>query len=138
MPQNSLPPLIRSILEGLSDLKAENATVLDLRSLDNSVCDYFVIANAQSNTQIKAMSQSAQKRVREECQDKPWHVEGEENGEWILLDYVSTVVHLFSGENRSFYDLESLWGDGIEINIDLTVPLTPKAAPKKRAAKIKK
>ena len=138
MPLNSLPPLIRSVLEGLSDLKAENATVLDLRSLDNSVCDYFVIADAQSNTQIKAMSQSAQKRVREECQDRPWHVEGEENGEWILLDYVSTVVHLFSGENRSFYDLESLWGDGIEMTIDLTVPLTPKAAPKKRAIKNKK
>lgn len=113
------PPLVHAILDGLSDLKAENATVIDLRDLENAVSSFFVIADAQSNTQVNAMGQAVRKQAREQCSERPWHVEGEDNSEWILLDYVSTVVHLFQTPARSFYDLEGLWGDGKVEVIDL-------------------
>lgn len=113
------PPLVRALLDGLSDLKAEKATVIDLRELENAVCSFFIIADAQSSTQVNALGQAAQKQAREQCKEKPWHVEGEDNAEWILLDYVSTVVHLFQTPARAFYDLEGLWGDGDVQVIDL-------------------
>ena len=77
------PPLVRAILDGLSDLKAENATVIDLRNLENAVCSFFVLADAQSSTQVNAMGQAVRKQAREQCQEKTWHVEGEANSEWI-------------------------------------------------------
>ncbi len=117
--KTAYPPLVHAILDGLSDLKAENATVIDLRELENSVDAFFIIAEAQSNTQVNAMSQAVRKQAREQCAERPWHVEGEDNSEWILLDYVSTVVHLFQTPARAFYDLEGLWGDGKVQVIDL-------------------
>lgn len=117
--KTAYPPLVNAILDGLSDLKAENATVIDLRELENAVCSFFVIADAQSNTQVNAMGQAVRKQAREQCAERPWHVEGEDNSEWILLDYVSTVVHLFQTPARAFYDLEGLWGDGKVEVIDL-------------------
>lgn len=117
--KTAYPPLVHAILDGLSDLKAENATVIDLRELENAVAAFFIIADAQSNTQVNAMGQAVRKQAREQCAERPWHVEGEDNSEWILLDYVSTVVHLFQTPARAFYDLESLWGDGKVEVIDL-------------------
>ena len=117
--KTAYPPLVHAILDGLSDLKAENATVIDLRDLENAVSSFFIIADAQSNTQVSAMSQAVRKQAREQCAERPWHVEGEDNSEWILLDYVSTVVHLFQTPARAFYDLEGLWGDGKVEVIDL-------------------
>jgi ribosome-associated protein len=104
-------PLVLNIIEGVEEVKGENITVLDLREIENSVCNFFVIADAQSTTQVKAISDSVEKIVRENLQDKPWHVEGKENAEWILMDYVNVVVHIFRKEARKFYDIESLWGD---------------------------
>ena len=117
--KTAYPPLVHAILDGLSDLKAENATVIDLRDLENAVSSFFIIADAQSNTQVNAMSQAVRKQAREQCAERPWHVEGEDNSEWTLLDYVSTVVHLFQTPARAFYDLEGLWGDGKVQVIDL-------------------
>lgn len=106
-----LPQIVRSAIEGVSDIKGENLILLDLRGLDNSVCDFFIVAEAQSTTQVNAMADAVHKRIREEANDKPWHVEGSQQSEWILMDYVSTVVHLFQREARAFYDLEGLWAD---------------------------
>jgi ribosome-associated protein len=106
-----LPQIVRSAIEGVSDIKGENLVLLDLRGLDNAVCDFFIVAEAQSTTQVNAMADAVHKRVREEASDKPWHVEGSQQSEWILMDYVSTVVHLFQREARAFYDLEGLWAD---------------------------
>jgi len=106
-----LPQIVRSAIEGVSDIKGENLVLLDLRGLDNAVCDFFIVAEAQSTTQVNAMADAVHKRVREEANDKPWHVEGAQQSEWILMDYVSTVVHLFQREARAFYDLEGLWAD---------------------------
>ena len=106
-----LPQIVRSAIEGVSDIKGENLLLLDLRGLDNAVCDFFIVAEAQSTTQVNAMADAVHKRVREEANDKPWHVEGAQQSEWVLMDYVSTVVHLFQREARAFYDLEGLWAD---------------------------
>ena len=106
-----LPQIVRSAIEGVSDIKGENLLLLDLRGLDNAVCDFFIVAEAQSTTQVNAMAYAVHKRVREEANDKPWHVEGAQQSEWVLMDYVSTVVHLFQREARAFYDLEGLWAD---------------------------
>ncbi|QNR24936.1 ribosome silencing factor [Croceimicrobium hydrocarbonivorans] len=111
MSQTNFSNLVDEIVEGMDDLKASNITILDLRNIENSICSFFVIGEGNSNTQVKAISNSVEKRVRENLKDKPWHVEGLENAEWVLMDYVDTVVHIFQPETRKFYDLESLWGD---------------------------
>ena len=107
----STDELIAVILKGIDDVKGEDVQLLDLRDIDNTVCDYFVICSGNSNTQVNAISGSVQKVVSKELKDKPWHVEGQNNSEWILMDYVNVVVHVFQKHVREFYDIESLWGD---------------------------
>ena len=109
--------LITEIVRGIEDVKGENITILDLREIENTVCDYFVICEGNSNTQVSAISGSIQKIVSKSLKDKPWHVEGESNAEWILLDYVNIVVHVFQKHVREFYNLEGLWGDAKITNI---------------------
>lgn len=105
------PSLVSAIVDGMEDVKAKNITVLNLENLENSVCDYFVICEGTSNTQVKAITNSVEKKVRESTTEKPWHTEGMENAEWVLMDYVNTVAHVFQSETRKFYDLDSLWDD---------------------------
>ena len=112
--------LITEIIKGIEDVKGENISILDLREIDNTVCDYFIICDGNSNTQVSAISGSIQKIVSKKIQDKPWHVEGESNAEWILLDYVNVVVHVFQRPTREFYNIEELWGDAKIINIENT------------------
>ncbi|MEE9408638.1 MAG: ribosome silencing factor [Polaribacter sp.] len=103
--------LISVIIKGIDDVKGENIQLLDLREIENTVCDYFIICSGGSNTQVNAISGSVQKLVSKELKDKPWHIEGQGNSEWILMDYVNVVVHVFQKHVREFYDIESLWGD---------------------------
>lgn len=114
--KNSFPPLVQNILTGMEEVKAQNISVLNLQELDNAVCDYFVIAQGTSNTQVKAITDSVEETVRKNLSDKPWHIEGTDNGEWILMDYVSVAVHVFLPRSREFYDLEGLWGDAAITN----------------------
>lgn len=109
--KKDFPKLVNSIVEGMENIKASNITILDLSELENSVCDYFIISEGNSNTQVKAISDSVEEVVRKTLDEKPWHVEGRENSEWVLMDYVNIVAHVFQRETREFYDLESLWGD---------------------------
>ncbi|MCP1995751.1 ribosome silencing factor [Flavobacterium sp. HSC-61S13] len=103
--------LLASIIKGIEEVKGENIDILDLRALDNTACDYFIICDGNSNTQVNAISNSVQRFVSRELHDKPWHVEGQENGEWVLMDYVNIVVHVFQKQIRDYYRIESLWGD---------------------------
>ena len=107
----STDDLLASIIKGIEDVKGLDIDILDLRGIDNSVCDYFVICNGNSNTQVNATVSSVQKGVSKELKDKPWHVEGSDVGEWVLMDYVSVVVHVFQKHIREYYNIESLWGD---------------------------
>lgn len=117
MTQNQFPTLVRTIIEGMENRKAENITVLDLTSLDNSICSFFILADGTSNTQVKSISESVEELVRTQLNDKPWHVEGRTTAEWVLMDYVDVVVHVFQKATREFYDLEGLWGDAKTTNI---------------------
>lgn len=103
--------LIAEIIKGIDDVKGEDIQLLDLREIENTVCDYFIVCSGNSNTQVKAISGSIQKSVSKSLKDKPWHVEGEVNAEWVLMDYVNVVVHVFQKQIRDYYDIESLWGD---------------------------
>ena len=103
--------LIAEIIKGIDDVKGEDVQLLDLREIENTVCDYFIICSGNSNTQVKAITGSIQKIVSKSLKDKPWHIEGEVNSEWVLMDYVNVVVHVFQKQIREYYDIESLWGD---------------------------
>ena len=107
----SADELIALILEGIEDVKGVDINLLDLREIENTVCDYFIICNGTSNTHVNAIVSSVQKKVSKAIQDKPWHVEGSQNAEWVLMDYVNVVVHVFQKHIREFYDIEGLWGD---------------------------
>lgn len=103
--------LIAQIIKGIEEVKGNDIDILDLREIENTVCDYFVICNGNSNTQVNAIVNSIQKIVSKALKDKPWHVEGNDNAEWVLMDYVTVVVHVFQKHIREYYDIEGLWGD---------------------------
>lgn len=103
--------LISTIIAGIEDVKGQEIALLDLREIENTVCDYFIICEGSSNTQVNAIVNSVQKKVSKELKDNPWHVEGSDNAEWVLMDYVNVVVHVFQKQIRTYYDIESLWGD---------------------------
>jgi ribosome-associated protein len=108
---NSNDVLLTNIIKGIEEVKGNDIDILDLRAIDNSACDYFIICNGNSNTQVTSIVNSVQKTVSKEIKDKPWHVEGMENAEWVLMDYVNIVVHVFQKNIREYYNIESLWGD---------------------------
>ena len=103
--------LITTIIGGIEEVKGKEITILDLRDIENTVCDYFIVCEGTSNTQVNAIVNSIQKQVSKTTKDKPWHIEGTDNAEWILMDYVNVVVHIFQKHIREYYDIESLWGD---------------------------
>jgi len=110
--------LITQIIKGIEEVKGNDISILDLREIENTVCKYFVICNGTSNTQVNAIVNSIQKTVSKSLKDKPWHVEGSENAEWVLIDYVNVVVHVFQKHIREFYDIEGLWGDARTTTIE--------------------
>ena len=109
--KSSPDELIALIIKGMEDIKGENISLLDLRKIENTVCDYFIICNGNSNTQVNAIISSIQKIVSKGIKEKPYHIEGAENAEWVLMDYVNVVAHVFQKKTREYYDIENLWGD---------------------------
>ena len=112
--------LITQIIQGIEDVKGKDIHILDLRDIENTVCDYFIISSGTSNTHVNAIVNSIEKSVSKALKEKPWHVEGSDNAEWILLDYVDVVVHVFQTHIREFYDIEGLWGDAKSVKIETT------------------
>lgn len=103
--------LADAIVEGILEVKGRNISVLNLKDIHNRVCDYFIICQADSNTQVNAIAGSVEEMVKKIIGERPYRKEGFENSEWILVDYVTVVVHIFQTEVRNFYNLESLWAD---------------------------
>lgn len=97
-------------VDAMLDKKARDVTVMDMRKV-SGVADFFVLCTGESDVQIKAIAEEIRERIRRECQERPWHMEGTNHHQWVLLDYVDVVAHVFDTERRSFYDLERLWGD---------------------------
>jgi ribosome-associated protein len=119
--KTSVDELIALIIQGVEEVKGHNINILDLREIENTVCDYFIVCNGTSNTHVNAIVGSIQKTVSKAIKDKPWHVEGEDNAEWVLMDYVNVVVHVFQKQIREFYDIEGLWGDAKFTTIESSV-----------------
>ena len=96
---------------GILEKKGNDIHSLDLRKVDNAVTDYFIICHGDSNVQVSAIAKSVEEEVRKLAGEKPWHKEGYDNSEWVLLDYVNVVIHIFQKDIREFYNLEDLWAD---------------------------
>lgn len=109
--QPQIEQLNHLIVEGIRDKKGKNIVQLDLRKLGDAPADFFIICEGDSNTHVKAITDSIQKKVKEELETAPSHTEGSSNSKWILMDYFNTVVHVFHPETRDFYELEHLWSD---------------------------
>jgi ribosome-associated protein len=106
------------IVKGMQEKKAFDIIVLDLRKIKNAVADFFVICSGNSDKQLDAISDSIDAEVFKKFQENPWHTEGKNNKEWMLLDYINVVAHVFRKDRREFYALERLWGDADITEID--------------------
>jgi ribosome-associated protein len=100
-----------SVVKGIEEKKGQNIQIFDLRNTGHAVSDFFVICNADSGTQVDAIAYSVEHEVKIATGESPWKSEGFENREWILIDYVNVVVHVFQTPVREFYRLERLWAD---------------------------
>ncbi len=116
--ENGTDQLITQIIQGIEDVKGQSIEILDLRDIENTVCDYFIICSGTSNTQVNAIVSSIEKKVSKSLKEKAWHIEGSDNAEWVLMDYVNIVVHVFQKHIREYYDIESLWGDAKTVKIE--------------------
>lgn len=98
-------------IKGIQELKGEDIVCIDMSVVENAVCEYFIVCTGTSNTHVNAIAESVKDEIRKAIKEKPWHSEGFGNAEWIILDYINTVVHIFKEEAREFYNLEGLWAD---------------------------
>lgn len=103
--------LVAAVIKGIQEVKGKEVVHLDLRGIPNCVCSHFVVCHGDSGTQVEAIARSVEEIARKETGEKPWHTEGERGAEWVLIDYVDVVVHIFLREKRAYYALEQLWGD---------------------------
>ena len=103
--------LLENIVDAIQEVKGQDIVSLDLRKLDSAICKYFVICTGTSNTQVKAIEGSIRKSISKDLGEKPFHVEGNNIGEWILIDYSDIIVHVFQEKTRAFYNIEDFWGD---------------------------
>ena len=118
-PKSTEDALISNIILGIDNVKGLDVSLLDLRDIENTVCSYFVVCTGSSNTHVNAIVSAIQKTVSKELKEKPFHTEGNDNTEWVLIDYVNVVVHVFQREIREYYDIENLWGDAKITNVEL-------------------
>jgi ribosome-associated protein len=101
------------IIQSIQDKKGENIVSIDLRNIPDAVTDFFIICDAGNTSQVKAIADNVMKKTEELISEKPWHTEGMQHAEWVLIDYVDTVVHVFLKPVRGFYQLEELWSDAV-------------------------
>jgi len=109
--------LCDAIVKGMQEKKASDILVMDLRKVKNAVADFFVVCSGNSDKQLDAIADSVDEEVFKSMKENPWHVEGKNNKEWVLLDYFDVVVHIFKRDKREFFALEKLWGDAEMVEI---------------------
>lgn len=103
--------IIKTIIAAIQEKKGEHIVSLDLRKIPEAVADFFIICEASNQPQIKAIADNVEGRVQEKCEENPYHHEGKQKLQWVLIDYVNVVVHVMLSENRKFYRLEEMWSD---------------------------
>ena len=109
--------LKEAIIKGMQELKAKDIVCIDLREIRGAVADFFIISHGDSNTHVEGISRSVFDMTAKTIGEKPWHEEGKSNAEWLLLDYVDVVAHIFQREAREFYQIEDLWADAPQEHI---------------------
>ena len=118
-PKSEETSLIDEIIFGIEDVKGIEVNIMDLSKISNTVCKFFILCTGTSNTHVAAIANSVRMNVSKKLKEKPFSMEGIENQEWVLIDYVDVVVHIFQSEIREFYDIENLCGDEKIINVEL-------------------
>jgi ribosome-associated protein len=103
--------LLKFIIEGIHEKKGEKIVSMKMAKIKNAICSYFIVCQGNSRTQVEAIAWGVQELVRKKAGEKPWHAEGYDNAEWILIDYVDVVLHVFQPHIREHYKLEDLWSD---------------------------
>jgi len=110
--------IIKTIIAAIQEKKGEHIVSLDLRKINEAVADFFIICEAGSQPQIRAIADNIQHQVLEKCEEKPFHHEGSHTAQWVLIDYVNVVVHVMHPESRKFYRLEEMWSDATSLEHD--------------------
>tara|TARA_B110000444_G_scaffold28939_1_gene23950 strand:+ start:643 stop:1008 length:366 start_codon:yes stop_codon:yes gene_type:complete len=103
--------LLENIINAIQDVKGKEIISLDLRKIDSAICKYFVICTGTSNTHVNSIESNIKKTISRDLGEKPFHIEGNNVGEWVLMDYSDIIVHVFKEKTRAFYNIEDFWGD---------------------------
>ena len=103
--------LSKAIVSGMQEKKASEIVVMDLREIKNAVADFFIVCSGSSDKQMDAIAGSIDDEVFKKLKENPWQMEGRSNKEWVILDYINVVAHIFRKDRRQFYSIEKLWGD---------------------------
>ena len=108
--------IIKTIIAAIQAKKGENIISLDLRKINEAVADFFIVCEAGNQPQVRAISEHVETMVREKCEEAPYHHEGYQKLQWVLIDYVNVVVHIMLPDTRKFYKLEEMWSDAAAEN----------------------
>ena len=103
--------LLSNIISGIQEKKGKNITVIDLKGISGVVCDFFVICEGNTPTQVAAVAESVEHVVKKDTKESPIRVQGQQMAEWIGIDYGDIIVHIFIPEKRDYYNIENLWSD---------------------------
>lgn len=108
--------IIKTIIAAIQEKKGENIISLDLRKINEAVADFFIVCEASNSTQVKAIAENVEYLVKDKCSENPYHHEGFQQLQWVLIDYVNVVVHVMQSETRKFYRLEEMWSDAAKFD----------------------
>jgi ribosome-associated protein len=115
---NKNSKILKAIIRAIRDKKAENIISLDLRKIPEAVADFFIICEANNPQQVRAIAENVETVVKEDCDENPYHHEGYQRLNWVLIDYVNVVVHVMLADTRKFYKLEEMWSDAAMEEMD--------------------
>lgn len=133
--QSDSLPLVQHAINGIEEKKGSEIACLNLKKISNSPCDYFIICEGNSRTHVQAIAGSIEEYVKKETGSRPWHIEGLQNAEWVLMDYVDVVVHIFQPHFRQHFGLEDMWADALVKDLK---PVATVVKKKKTASKARK
>lgn len=108
--------ILNTIYNAIDDKKGGNTRILDISAI-TTISDYFIVTSGNNYNQVRAIADNVEEELLKKHGMRPERVEGYNNGEWILLDYIDYVIYVFDREQRLFYDIERIWSDGKEIEV---------------------